>query len=103
MDTLKPIAETDSILSEAKRYGDCLHIDLSYPRGAGHVKAIQVGLMDVRAADSIQVSYDFERDGWVIKRQFYIEHDEWMEPVGDWQEAAFIQAWASPKPDRVTT
>ena len=43
-------------------------IDLWYPRLDENVKEIEIGLMDVRAADGILVSYDFERDGWVIKQ-----------------------------------
>lgn len=69
-------------------------VSLWYPRSEGHPKEIDLGLMDVRAADSIRISYDFARDGWVIKQA---SRFEW--PAGDtvmdedWQEVAFVQAW----------
>jgi hypothetical protein len=51
--------------------------------------------MDVRAADDILIEYDFERDGYVIKQasKFVWDADD---PVcdQDWQEVAFVQAWA---------
>ena len=44
-------------------------IDLQYPRNSPpRVTTLEVGLEDVRAADSIQVSYDFDRDGWIVKQ-----------------------------------
>jgi hypothetical protein len=73
---------------------DTATIELWYPRNSP-VKAIEIGLMDVRAADSIRVEYDFERDGWVIKQasRFSWEEDDTVcDP--DWQEVAFVQAWA---------
>jgi hypothetical protein len=58
---------------------------------------VEIGLMDVRAADSIQVSYDFDRDGWVIKQasKFEWTADELMDD--GWTEVAFVQAWALEK------
>ena len=84
--------------------GNVLEVDLWYPRleyGADrtprtfdHPVAVEVGLTDVRAADSILVEYDFDRDGWVIKQasKFSWEVDDKVcDP--DWQEVAFVQAW----------
>lgn len=80
-----------------------LHVDLEYPRVEdSKVKAIQVGLMDVRAADDILIEYDFGRDGYVIKQAQVFEwsgNDERCDP--EWKEVAFIQAWASEKPKEV--
>lgn len=73
-------------------------IQLWYPRNEGNAKAIEIELSDVRAADSLQVSYDFERDGWVIKQASVFEwdvDDEICDP--DWQEVAFIKSWARQK------
>ena len=50
-----------------------------YPRVKGNVSSLDVGLCDVRAADNIRITYDFDRDGYVISR--------------DGKEKAFIQAW----------
>ena len=70
-------------------------VQLWYPRNDGSAEAIEIELSDVRAADSIQVSYDFDRDGWVIKQAAIFGwggDDEICDP--DWQEVAFVQAWA---------
>lgn len=63
-------------------------VELWYPR-IERIKTIQVGLIDVRAADHIRISYDFDRDGWVIQQQSGISDDD--EEV--WQEVAFIESW----------
>ena len=72
-----------------------LAIDLWYPRAEDRPKFIEVGLVDVRAADDIRISYDFERDGWKIEQASRFEwsgDDEVMDP--DWREVAFVRAWA---------
>jgi hypothetical protein len=73
-------------------------IELWYPRVAGNVTTIEVGLMDVRAADSIRISYDFDRDGYVIKQASRFSWTSEQVDAGDldddWQEVAFIRAWA---------
>ena len=70
-------------------------MQLWYPRNEGSAKAIEIELSDVRAADSVQVSYDFDRDGWVIKQAAIFEWDADDEVCDcDWQEVAFIKAWA---------
>jgi len=70
-------------------------IDLEYPRCDDSPGAIRVSLMDVRAADDILVSYDFDRDGWVIKQASVFEWGDEDDGScdGDWQEVAFIKAW----------
>lgn len=84
------------ILSESRQYGDELHIDLWYPDVPNSdVSKLVIGLMDVRAADDIRVSYDKDRDGWKIEQASIFEwdaDDKVCDP--DWQEVAFIQAWA---------
>ncbi|MEK7093361.1 MAG: hypothetical protein AAB927_02645 [Patescibacteria group bacterium] len=77
---------------------DTKRVDLEYPRSQEE-KYIEVGLMDVRAADSIRISYDFERDGWMIEQASIFEwgaDDAVCDP--DWQEVAFVQAWARERP-----
>lgn len=67
-----------------------LHVDLSYPRlEDSELKEIQIGLCCVRAADDIRISYDFNRDGWVIKQE--TGQDE--EGNTEWKEVAFCRAW----------
>lgn len=91
----------DLILGDARQYGDELNLDLWYPRlDTSTVKAFVIGLSDVRAADGIRVSYDFERDGWRIEQASTFSWDG-DDPVcdPDWQEVAFVQAWARQKPD----
>lgn len=63
-------------------------IDLNPAAGIAH---IEVGLEHVRAADNIRISYDFERDGYVI------EQSRWTDDnlLGElWQEVAFIRSWS---------
>lgn len=74
--------------------GATRQMDLWYPRCEGNPVFAEIGLMDVRAADSIRVSYDFERDGWKIEQASTFEwesDDKVCDP--DWQEVAFVQAW----------
>jgi len=76
-----------------------LHIDLCYPDVKDtEIKKIVVGLVDVRAADDIRISYDKKRDGWKIEQASTFEwdgDDEICDP--DWQEVAFIEAWGRHK------
>lgn len=80
-------------LNQATVYGEELHLDLWYPRHE-EIKKLVVGLVDVRAADSIRISYDFDRDGYKIEQASTFEwsgDDEVCDP--DWQEVAFVKAW----------
>ena len=88
-----PISPEEVIFRESVVNGDTLDIPLWYPRNS-EIKKLEISLMDVRAADSITIEYDFVRDGWVIKQasKFEWEEDETCDP--DWQEVAFVQAWA---------
>ena len=71
-------------------------IDLCYSRiEDGRPNAVEVGLMDVRAADSIRVSYDFERDGWLIQQATRFSWETGESPDPGWVEVAFVQAWGS--------
>jgi hypothetical protein len=71
------------------------HVDLWYPRTEkSPIKAVEIGLSDVRCADSIRITYDFDRDGWKIEQA---QAHEWEcdDPVCDpkWTETAFCPAW----------
>lgn len=76
-----------------------VEVELWYPRtNDGRPDTVEIGLTDVRAADSIRVSYDFDRDGWVIWQatRFSWEADE--VPSDCWVEVSFVQAWGSKIP-----
>jgi hypothetical protein len=81
--------------------GDTLYVTLWYPRTDDEPNKIDIGLMDVRAADDLLIEYDFGRDGYSIKQASTFEWDDENDPNGlcdpDWQEVAFIQAWAREK------
>lgn len=73
---------------------DTKYVDLEYPK-CSDIKYIQIGLVDVRAADDIRISYDYDRDGWKIEQASIFEWeagDTICDP--DWQEVAFVEAWA---------
>lgn len=74
--------------------GQRLCVDLYYPRAESNVNSVEISLVDVRAADSIRISYDFGRDGWKIEQAsvFEWEADD-TECDPGWQEVSFIQAW----------
>lgn len=84
---------------EVMQQDDVVNVEICYPRNdPPRVTTVQVSLMDVRAADSICIKYDFKRDGWSILQASTFE---W--PIddpkcdADWQEVAFVQAWAREK------
>lgn len=74
--------------------GHVLGVDLLYPRTAGHLNTVEVGIEDVRAADTIRIAYDYDRDGYAILQAsvFGWSGDDSTQN-SDWQEVAFIQAW----------
>lgn len=73
--------------------GDTACLDIWYPEQRD-VKFVEIGLMAVRATDSIRISYDFDRDGWKIEQasKFSWSCDDDL-CDRDWQEVSFIQAW----------
>jgi hypothetical protein len=82
-------------LKEAKIRGRRVCLDLWYPTVADNPNEVEIGLMDVRAADTILVRYDFERDGWSILQASTFEWGkDGAKLDSDWQEVAFIEAWA---------
>jgi hypothetical protein len=84
--------EVNAVTQKSDR--DVPEVALAYPRVNGSAKSIEVALTDVRAADSIRVTYDFERDGWSILQASVFEWDCTDEVMdADWQEVAFVQAW----------
>lgn len=70
-----------------------LQVDLWYPRLPENPSAIEIDLMDVRASDGIKISYDFERDGWVLSQPTKIMWgpNEEIDPA--WKEVCFTPSW----------
>jgi len=98
------MSNNDRMLEDATIRGRTYTVDLWYPRSEDNADTVQIDLMDVRAADGIQVKYDFDRDGWVI-----LQDSGWQEESGasgylgeDWHEVAFVPAWGrcSPLPQQ---
>lgn len=92
--TAVPFSQCNDI-TDVSVNGDTAHVDIWYPQSDdGRPKFLTVGLMDVRAADSIRISYDFDRDGWKVEQASIFEWEA-DDPVcdPDWQEVAFIAAW----------
>jgi hypothetical protein len=94
-------------------------VEICYPRNDDvRVNTVEIGLMDVRATDSIRITYDFKRDGWSILQAAGWNRDQadggcgkpeyenlsvdekhqLSERIMDWQEVAFVQAWARVPP-----
>ena len=77
--------------------GGVATIDLWYSGLPGNVHTLDIGLMDVRASDAIRVTYDFDRDGYVIMQcRLFLERigDHSYEEKEDWIEVGFFQSWA---------
>ena len=92
--------------------GDEATTTIWYPRseadgpGACAFTKVRVDLMDVRAADPLRVSYDFDRDGWRVEQQSVFEWSEDAEKFDpEWVEVGFFKAWGSqrvPDPESET-
>ncbi len=69
-------------------------VEMAYPR-QNKTKHIEVGISDVRASDGIRITYDFDRDGYIIEQPTQLSwnvDDKICDPK--WKEVAFIQSWA---------
>ncbi len=80
---------------ECRVNGNEFVAELQYPRN-NPIQYVEVALCDVRSADGVRVSYDFDRDGWKVEQARYFEwgcDDTVCDP--GWVEVAFVQAWGS--------
>jgi hypothetical protein len=69
--------------------------EIGTPDQGVHPSTFEIGLLHVRAADNIRVSYDFARDGWSIKQASTFSWPADSEVYDeDWQEVAFVKARA---------
>lgn len=84
--------------AEVNDRGEEVEVCLYYPRNTGQAKFVVIDLCDVRAADGVRLSYDFDRDGWKVEQAQVFEwesSDDKCDP--EWKEVAFVQAWGSDK------
>lgn len=79
---------------ESSVVGRTYAVLLRYPRQPTNVNAVEINLSDVRAADSIRIQYDFDRDGWAVFQATKFEWESGEETDPCWKESAFLQAWA---------
>lgn len=81
----------DPVIDSVERFDDEIHVNLQYPRSKGNAKSVVVGLLDVRAAEDIRISFDFERNGWKIEKPTVSEWEA-DDKVCDrcWVEVAFV-------------
>lgn len=86
------MSDFDDIKDDVRHAGDAVSVEIFYPRQRS-IKAVQVGLCDVRAADDVRIEYDFERDGWKVSQRHYAQADGYMTCDGAWHEMAFLPAW----------
>jgi hypothetical protein len=75
-------------------------IDLWYPRvedterTPDHPQEVEVDLIDVRAANSLVIDYDFDRDGYRLRMSTVFEFDSADgEPDEGLVEVGFVPAW----------
>lgn len=85
------------IVNEIRKSGNSLVVPLCYPPRSevlpSNVTSFVIDLVDVRAANLIRISFDFERNGWIIEREDGIDEELSVEDIVEkWVEAAFIPA-----------
>ena len=75
-------------------WGRSIKVDLEYPRNEDRKDFVLLGLLDVRAANHLIISYDFDRDGWVIGSNLYNpDIDPEIDQPDIPREVAFIPSW----------
>lgn len=62
-----------------------LNIKLPSPRPNKN-KHVELDLWHNKVSDGIRISYDFEREGWVIKQPYSLTDAEW-------REVGFFKSW----------
>lgn len=82
-----------------------ISVDLYYPRAQVRDRTdqqpqqVNIGLLCVRAANSITVDYDFDRDGYRVRMPSKFRWNCGEEQDDQLKEVAFIPAWATGCPD----
>ena len=57
------------------------------------VQTVVIYLEDTRAASPLYVTYDFERDGYVLSQERITDVNGYIETLEDNEEVAFVSAW----------
>lgn len=94
---------TDDLQTE--RHGDTLYVDLMYPGMGGRPRDVKIGLTHTRAADSLLIAFDFDRDGWSIRMDRTEDKGGFMDVVERDVELAFLPAFhevGDPTPEQRT-
>ena len=76
--------------------GEPLHhyISISYPEIYKPDRTtVELDICHVRAAENIRVSYESDRDGWVIERPDMPNYNAETADEMPWIEVAFVQSW----------
>jgi hypothetical protein len=68
-------------------------VEMCYPARDKPPLRVTIGIMDVRAANSIAIEYDFKRDGYVIRMDRTKCYGTGCDVVEENVEVAFIPAW----------
>lgn len=55
--------------------------------------SVRVGIIEIRRANDLVITYDFDRDGYVVSMERTIDRGTYMEETGIFDEKAFIPAW----------
>ena len=103
-DILFLIAQFEQGLDTNMMGPDPVKVNLFYPRVDDNPEVIHITLYDVRAANSIQVRFDFDRNGWSIGSDLYDPDEKWWEKSQEEldaiseqpqviHEVAFVDAW----------
>lgn len=82
----------------AKRSGDTIHVDLWYPTVGADCRAVEVHLMCVRAANSLRVRFDHDRNGYVLEMEDILAHESHPNACSQlntpsYSEVGFVAAW----------
>lgn len=72
--------------------GDNFRLQFHYPRVEGNASSITIELSDIRAANSITIKYDYDRDGWSILSDLMDPDIQGLQSE-ELHEVAFVDAW----------
>jgi hypothetical protein len=78
-------------------FGDTIRVELIFTQVSdAFPRYVEIDIESVRSADSVRVSYDYDRDGWSVEqaRFFSWAADDKVRDAG-WTEVAFVRAWGS--------
>jgi hypothetical protein len=78
------------------------HVDLYRVDGPRTPRYVRVDLMDVRAANTLVIHYDLERDGWAIESPTKMGWEDGEDLYDErLEEVAFVPAYSAAAADEV--